>query len=89
MPRRLTDRPRSSAHAALGLAVKELRREAGLTQEGLAERIDSDFTYIGYLERGDANPTFSFLLRVVDGLGIELAELVARFEQMQSADPAG
>jgi hypothetical protein len=35
------------------------------------------------LEWGDSNPTFSWLLRVSEGLDIELGELVERFEQMQ------
>ena len=89
MPRRRDVRPRSQAHAALGRAVKELRREAGLTQEELADRIESDFTSVGYLERGDSNPTFSWLLRVSKGLDIDLGQLVERFEQQMQRSGAG
>jgi transcriptional regulator with XRE-family HTH domain len=78
-PRRV--KPRSPAHAALGRAVEELRREAGLTQEGLADRIESEFPSVGGVERGTSNPTFTSLLRLARGLEVELSELAERFER--------
>jgi len=81
MPPRRRVKPRSTDHAALGRAVEELRQEAGLTQEGLADRIDGDFTAVGKVERGTANPTFVSLLRLARGLDVELSELVERFER--------
>jgi len=83
MPPRRQVKPRSPDHAALGSAVEELRREAGLTQEALADRIESDFPSVGGIERGTANPTFSSLLRLARGLEIDLSELIARFERIQ------
>jgi hypothetical protein len=47
MPPRRKAKPRSPAHAALGQALEELRHEAGLTQEGLAERVGTEFNRIG------------------------------------------
>jgi len=81
MPPRRRVKPRSPDHAALGRAVEELRREAGLTQEGLADRIESEFPAIGAVERGTSNPTFTSLLRLARGLDVDLSELVARFER--------
>ena len=86
MPPRRQAKPRSPDHAALGSAVEELRREAGLTQEVLADRIRSDFPSIGNIERGTSNPTFSSLLRIAGGLGVELSELVKRCEHILHAD---
>jgi transcriptional regulator with XRE-family HTH domain len=83
MPPRRRVKPRSPDHAALGSAVEELRREAGLTQEALADRIESDFPSIGGIERGTSNPTFSSLLRLARGLGIDLSELIERFERIR------
>lgn len=80
-PRRA--KPRSSEHAALGRAVEELRRECGLTQEQLADRINSEFPPVGKLERGVSNPTFSSLLRVASGLGVELIQLIERFDRVR------
>lgn len=81
MPPRRRVKPRSSDHAALGQAVEELRREAELTQEDLADRIESDFPSVGGVERGTSNPTFTSLLRLARGLGVDLSELAERFER--------
>lgn len=82
MPPRRRAKPRSADHAALGQAVEELRREAGLTQEGLAERVGTEFNRIGELERGAIDSRFSTLLRVARGLDVGLDEIAGRFERI-------
>lgn len=82
MPPRRRVKPRSLAHGALGRAIEELRREAGLTQEGLAERVGTEFNRIGELERGATDCKFSTLLRVAQGLDVPLDEIGARFERI-------
>ena len=84
MPPRRQAKPRSPDHAALGGAVEDLRHEAGLTQEELAQRMGIEFPHVGNLERGLTNPTFSWLRRLARGLDIELSDLVERFERIQS-----
>ncbi len=86
MPPRRRVKPRSVAHAALGQAVEELRREAGLTQEGLAERVGTEFNRIGELERGATDSRFSTLLRVARGLDVQFDEIAARFERILSKE---
>jgi transcriptional regulator with XRE-family HTH domain len=81
MPPRRKAKPRSPAHAALGQALEELRHEAGLTQEGLAERVGTEFNRIGELERGTTDARFSTLLRVANGLEVGLDEIGRRFER--------
>lgn len=88
MPPRRRSTPRSPVHRALGEAVEELREEAGLTHEALAERLEMSFQRISELERGVANPTFATLLRVADGLEVELSELAARFERCRDSRAA-
>jgi transcriptional regulator with XRE-family HTH domain len=83
MPPRRKVKPRSPDHAALGRAVEELRREGGLTQEELGDRIKSEFPPIGKLERGGANPAYSSLLRIARGLGVELSEIIVRSERIR------
>jgi transcriptional regulator with XRE-family HTH domain len=85
MPPRRQAKPRSPDHAALGRAVEELRREAGLTQEQLADRFESEFPSVGGIERGTSNPTYSSLLRVARGLGVDLSEVVKRSEAVRRA----
>jgi transcriptional regulator with XRE-family HTH domain len=82
MPPRRKAKPRSGDHAALGEAVEELRREAGLTQEGLAERAGTEFNRIGELERGAVDSRFSTVLRVARALEVGLDEIGRRFERI-------
>jgi transcriptional regulator with XRE-family HTH domain len=81
MPPERRSTPRSPNHRALGEAIEELREEADLTHEALAERLEISFQRISELERGVANPTFTTLLRVADGLEVELSELALWFER--------
>jgi transcriptional regulator with XRE-family HTH domain len=87
MPPRRQAKPRSPDHAALGRAVEELRLEAGLTQEQLADRFESDFPSVGGIERGTSNPTFSSLLRVARALEVDLSELFKRSEAVRRTTP--
>lgn len=89
MPPRRQVKPRSPDHAALGRAVEELRREAGLTQEELADRFQSEFPSVGNIERGTSNPTFASLLRVAHGLEIDLSELIERSEHIRRSGSGG
>jgi transcriptional regulator with XRE-family HTH domain len=82
MPPRRKAKPRSNAHAVLGRTIEELRREAGLTQEGLAERVGTEFNRIGEMERGVVDSRFSTLLRLARGLDVGLDEIGGRFEQI-------
>jgi transcriptional regulator with XRE-family HTH domain len=58
-----------SSLVSLGQVVKTLRKEAGLTQVGLAARADIDTSLISRIERGDHNPTWATLSRLSRGLG--------------------
>jgi transcriptional regulator with XRE-family HTH domain len=61
--------------------VEQLRNEAGLTQEQLADRMGIEFPPLGNLERGLTNPTFSSLVRLAHGLDVELSVVILRYEQ--------
>lgn len=60
----------------VGQNVRRLRSAAGLTQEGLAERMGVDRAYINALELGKRNPTIITLWRVAEALGVDLTALV-------------
>lgn len=70
---------------AFGRAVRELRARQWMSQEGLGFRAGLHRNYVGALERGETNPTFRTILRVVRGLDMPLGELVAVYER-QVAD---
>ena len=59
----------------LGSRIRELRIEAGLTQEQLAEAANLSLKHLGEIERGRGNPTFSSLERISGVLGITLHKL--------------
>lgn len=66
-----------------GIAVRNARKAAGLTQEGLADRSGLDRSYIGGVERGQRNPTLSVIERIAAGLGISVAELFSSIEKLK------
>lgn len=47
------------------------RKKKGLTQEMLASKMDTNRTYINWLESGNANPTLEIMLRLARNLEIE------------------
>ncbi len=65
---------------ALGVAMRERRKELGLSQESLANEADLDRTYVGGLERGERNPTLKVLWKLARALRISPGELVTRAE---------
>ncbi len=77
--------PRSLEHAALGLAIREFRLSAGVSQEGLADRSGLHRTYVGGIERGERNVSFGNLLKLANALEVRPSELLARYEVCLSA----
>jgi len=64
----------------LGEAVRRARSRKDLTQEELAEAAGVHRNYIGDVERGETNVGFLNLLKLSEGLGISLEELMSRYE---------
>jgi transcriptional regulator with XRE-family HTH domain len=59
----------------LGQAVRLLREtRSELSQERLGAQVGLDRTYVGGVERGERNPTFENLERLLGGLGITWSE---------------
>jgi len=73
--------PKSAAHRTLGRAVRELRARFGLSQEGLAFQAGLHRNYVGAIERGEINPTFTTLMRLARGFEITLSELIRLYEE--------
>jgi transcriptional regulator with XRE-family HTH domain len=71
---------RSSAHAAFGQAVRELRKERGLSQEELGHRSGLHRNYIGGIERGELNPTLTSILSLARAFEIRSSILLERAE---------
>jgi transcriptional regulator with XRE-family HTH domain len=67
----------------LGRAINKARKEKGLTQEGLALRVDLHETYISIIESGRRNPTWLVVRRISDALGVPLPDLARRAEELE------
>jgi transcriptional regulator with XRE-family HTH domain len=70
----------SANHVALGRAIRELRHERGLSQEGLAEAAGMHRTYVGGIERGERNVSFANILRLANALGVRPSEFLGSYE---------
>lgn len=65
----------SPTHKKFGDRLKELRDKNKLTQEELADKVGVDRSYMGFLERGEKNPTLKNLIKIAKAFNITLSDL--------------
>lgn len=68
--------PPSNLRLVVAENVRHLRREAGKSQEELAERAELHRTYVGSIERAERNLSLDNIERLALALGVEPAELL-------------
>ena len=61
---------------SLGENIRTVRKQKGWSQRELAERIESDASYINRMETGKLNPSIAALERVADALECSIDRLV-------------
>jgi transcriptional regulator with XRE-family HTH domain len=66
----------SAARLRFAAHVRRLRKDARWSQEELGEHAGIHRTYIGAMERGEANVTLDHLQRIADALKVDVAELL-------------
>lgn len=59
----------------LGQRIRTRRRELCLSQEGLAHAAGMDRSYVGRIERGKHNLTFTVLVRLARAMDCDVAAL--------------
>jgi transcriptional regulator with XRE-family HTH domain len=59
-----------------GLRVRQLRQQAGISQEEFGARCDLDRTYISGIERGRRNVGLRNIAVIADALNISISELL-------------
>lgn len=64
-----------------GLALREVRLDAGLSQEELAFRADVHTNYVSLLERGRKSPTLGVIVRLASALAVSPESLVAKMSK--------
>jgi methanogenic corrinoid protein MtbC1/DNA-binding XRE family transcriptional regulator len=60
-----------------GSRIRELRRLRGISQQALASAADMDRGYLSSVEQGKQNVTLGALMKVAQGLGVSLSDLLA------------
>jgi hypothetical protein len=68
---------RGDPRIQLGKTLRRRRLALGLSQEGLAEKADLHWTYIGGIERGERNVSLLNIVRLARALGITASQLLA------------
>lgn len=60
--------------ALFGMRMKELRKNADLSQEELAEKAEISSKYISRIEMGQHFPSIDTLVKLADALNVELKD---------------
>jgi transcriptional regulator with XRE-family HTH domain len=63
--------------SVLASNIKARRKEMGMTQESLAEQVNTASTYIAMIESGNRTPSFKMIERIAEIFRIEAPELFA------------
>ena len=63
----------------LGEAVRNARKEAGFSQEKLAEKANLSTVFISRIERGVESPSVDNLVKIAKALGVWVRDLVVGF----------
>jgi transcriptional regulator with XRE-family HTH domain len=72
----------------LGRALRELRKQAGLTQKEMGARAGVRDTYISEVESGRRSVRWITVTRFLRVLGADLRQLVGALEATEKKDPA-
>jgi len=60
----------------VGEKIKSLRKQAGLTQEKMAEMCDISTSFLGHIERGSRNLSLETAVKFADCLNVSLDSLI-------------
>lgn len=59
----------------LGRKVRKLRKEKGITQEQLAEKVNVSTTWIGYIETGYRRPNLKMIYKIATALNVKVKDI--------------
>ena len=71
---------------ALGRAIRALRADIGLSQEGLAHAAKIDRSHMGKIERGERNVTILNVVRICSVLRCSVSELTRQADVILAND---
>jgi len=71
-------RPTQRAEPVLHNRLAVLRTERGLSRQDLADALGVNYQTIGYLERGEYNPSLDLALRAAEYFGLPVEAIFSR-----------
>ena len=74
---------KDKSKSILAEILKRLRERRGWTLQDIADKSDLHRTYIGFLEKGEKNPTISAALKIADAYDVDLS-LIIKLLQKES-----
>lgn len=76
--RAIRDRTEDRQLEPLGEAMRAVREERKISQEGLADAAGIERAHYGKIERGKVNVSFLNLLKIAKALNTDLSEIIKR-----------
>ena len=73
---------------AIGASIRLRRRQAGISQEMLAEKCGVSFQQVQKYENGANRVSFSRLVQIAHALGLRVSELVGDIDEAAGLSPA-
>lgn len=74
--------------AGVGSVIREFRQLAGLSQDALADRMDTSAPYISMLESGRRYPSIEMLIRIAIALEVRPGAILDRIAEGYVPDDA-
>ena len=71
-------------YRVVGEKIKSLRRQAGLTQEQMAELCDISTSFLGHIERGSRRLSLETAVKIADCLQVSIDSLIISGKQANS-----
>lgn len=88
MTQTLTRHAPDTLDIAIGASIRLRRRQAGLSQEVLAEKCGVSFQQVQKYENGANRVSFSRLVQIAHALGLRVSELVGDIDEAAGLSPA-
>jgi len=63
----------------IGMRIKHLRKNSGMTQAELAERLDISSTHLGFIERGIKGASYELLEKISKSLNVEMRDIFSDY----------
>jgi putative transcriptional regulator len=70
--------PRPATESKLYNRIAALRADRNLSRQGLADALGINYQTVGYLERGEYNPSLELALRIAEFFAVPLEAIFSR-----------